>query len=151
VAKVSGLAENAKRFEFRASAITVSELISRTWPSPVRSPPTCASPATPARCATPSTFPLSDAGEFVSTWRNGDEVEFTADKKPGTIAVRVEGEHMSVQEYVLPYGASSASSSGRSNSPRNAEAASMQLFRRAPRSASGKRCRPPSSSSRTPP
>lgn len=32
------------------------------------------------------------------------ELQFTADKKPGTITVRVEGEHNSAQEYVLPYG-----------------------------------------------
>ncbi|WP_298397421.1 hypothetical protein [uncultured Azonexus sp.] len=36
---------------------------------------------------------------------NGDALDFTADKKPGTITVRVVGEHLSAQEYVLPYGA----------------------------------------------
>jgi len=38
------------------------------------------------------------------TLLDGDDVEATADKKQGTISVRVEGEHDSPQEYVLPYG-----------------------------------------------
>jgi protein involved in polysaccharide export with SLBB domain len=36
--------------------------------------------------------------------RDGDAVDVTADKKQGTITVRVEGEHDSPQEYVLPFG-----------------------------------------------
>lgn len=36
--------------------------------------------------------------------QDGNTVIVTADKKPGTISVRVEGEHNSAQEYVLPYG-----------------------------------------------
>ena len=45
------------------------------------------------------------AGAAQVALENGDELEFTADKKLGTITVRIEGEHQSVQEYVLPYGA----------------------------------------------
>jgi hypothetical protein len=48
-------------------------------------------------------YPLSKAPDV--TLMNGDLVEFTADKKrPGTITVRVEGEHLGPQEYVVPYG-----------------------------------------------
>jgi hypothetical protein len=48
-------------------------------------------------------YSLEDARRV--SLQNGDELQFTADKKPGTITVRVEGEHLSAQEYVLPYGA----------------------------------------------
>ena len=36
---------------------------------------------------------------------DGDKVSLSSDKKPATIAVRVEGEHDSLQEFILPYGA----------------------------------------------
>jgi hypothetical protein len=61
---------------------------------------------------------------------NGDEVEFTADTKPGTITVRVEGEHVSPQEYVLPYGARMGELVSRIQLTPNAEAESIQLYRR---------------------
>jgi protein involved in polysaccharide export with SLBB domain len=47
-------------------------------------------------------YPLEEAARV--NLQNGDEMEFTADRRPGTITVRVEGEHQSGQEYVLPYG-----------------------------------------------
>lgn len=47
-------------------------------------------------------YDIAEASQVVLF--NGDLVEVTADKKPGTITVRVEGEHDSPQEYVLPYG-----------------------------------------------
>jgi protein involved in polysaccharide export with SLBB domain len=116
-AKVSGLAENAKRFEFSSqSSITVSELIRLAKPSAL---------ATHVRVVR-NTGTVKQHGVFPALRRrrrvalqNGDAIEFTADKRPGTIAVRVEGEHMSVQEYVCPTVPDSANSSGRSNSPRS--------------------------------
>lgn len=98
--KVSGLAENAKRFEFEETVHTVDDLIRISKPN---------AQATHIRVSrntgtvkNTEYYPLVDAIQVIL--RNGDEVEFTADKKPGTITVRVEGEHESVQEYVLPYG-----------------------------------------------
>ena len=99
--KVSGLAENAKRFEFSDSSRTVADLIKLAKPKAA---------ATHVRVVrntgtTKNTeyYPLAEAARIAL--QNGDDLEFTADKKPGTIAVRVEGEHQSAQEYVLPYGA----------------------------------------------
>lgn len=99
--KASGLTENAKRFEFEGEGLTLSHLIKVAKPG---------AQATHVRVVrnTGTTrnveyYPLLNAN-YISL-QNGDEVEFTADKKPGTITVRVEGEHLSVQEYVLPYGA----------------------------------------------
>lgn len=96
--KVSGLAENAKRFEFsRTAKPTVAELARLAKPDPK---------VTHVRVVrntgTTRTYPLDLAGSVHV--EAGDELEFTADKKPGTITVRVEGEHISAQEYVLPYG-----------------------------------------------
>lgn len=99
--KVSGLAENAKRFEFAGDQLSVSDVIRLAKPK---------AGATHVR-VTRNTgtirnieyYPLSEAHQV--HLNNGDEIEFTADKKPGTITVRVEGEHESAQEYVLPYGA----------------------------------------------
>jgi len=98
--KVAGLARNEKRFEFATDHLSLGELMHLAKPSAV---------ATHVRIN-------KNSGEVRNTeyyalaeavgveLRNGDEVVFTADKKPGTIAVRVEGEHESAQEYVLPYG-----------------------------------------------
>ena len=61
--------------------------------------------------------------------QNGDELEFTADKKPGTITVRVEGEHMNSQEYVLPYGTRLGALMQSIQTLPDAEPESVQLFR----------------------
>ena len=99
--KVSGQAENAKRFEFMGDTLALKELIGLAKPM---------AQTTHVRIVRNSGtirnveyYLLAEAGEI--TVANGDEAEFTADKKPGTITVRVEGEHQSPQEYVLPYGA----------------------------------------------
>lgn len=99
--KVSGLAANAKRFEFTNAKRSVADLVAMAKPSAA---------ATHVRVVRNSGsirnveyIPLANAAQVAL--ENGDELEFTADKKLGTITVRVEGEHQSVQEYVLPYGA----------------------------------------------
>lgn len=125
--RVSGLAENAKRFEF-ASA---------------EAPPTVAMLAAIAKPLAQATHvrvvrntgilknteyhPLADAASVAL--QNGDELEFTADKKPGTITVRVEGEHTSPQEYVLPYGTRLGSLLQQIQLSPDAEEQSVQLFR----------------------
>jgi len=98
--KVSGLADNAKRFEFSDRAHSVADIARLAKPSPS---------ATHVRVIrnTGTTknveyYPIETADSI--SLEDGDELEFTADKKPGTITVRVEGEHLSAQEYVLPYG-----------------------------------------------
>lgn len=99
--KVAGLAENAKRFEFVDKRVTLADVMALAKPT---------SQATNVRVVRNSGtvrnidyYPLSAAaGVRIG---DGDEVEFTADTKPGTITVRVEGEHLSMQEYVLPHGA----------------------------------------------
>lgn len=124
--KVTGLAESAKRFEFaNRGALNVADLVRLAKPRPQ---------ATHARVVrntgtlrSTEYFPLAEATEVAVD--DGDEIEFTADKRPGTISVRVEGEHRSPQEYVLPYGAKLGDLIGRIELSDRSEAASLQLFR----------------------
>ncbi|WP_417462894.1 polysaccharide biosynthesis/export family protein [Kordiimonas sp.] len=60
----------------------------------------------------------------------GDVVEATSDKLPGTIAVRVEGEHLSRQEYILPYGARLSELLEQIKFSPDAERDAIQLFRK---------------------
>ncbi len=124
-AKVSGLAENAKRFEFNRSSITVSELIKLAKPSALATHMRVVRNTGTVRNT--EYFPLSDAS--IVALQNGDELEFTADKRPGTIAVRVEGEHKSVQEYVLPYGAKLGELVRQIEFTDQSDRSSLQLFR----------------------
>lgn len=97
---MKGLVVNAKRFEFKGEQQTVAQLMQLAKPLPL---------ATHVRVVRNTGslrnveyYPLTEAEAIALS--DGDELEFTADKKPGTITVRVEGEHDSAQEYVLPYG-----------------------------------------------
>lgn len=125
-AKVSGLASNAKRFEFATTAKpTIADLALLAKPR---------AEATHMRITRNTgtvrnveAYPLDNALNVAV--HNGDEVEFTADKKPGTITVRVEGEHSNPQEYVLPYGTRMGALLDKIEPGPNADTASIQLFR----------------------
>lgn len=123
--KVSGLVDNAKRFEFEASPLSLAQLQALAKPR---------ASATHVRVVRNTGtlrnneyYPLQDAGQV--SVNDGDEVEFTADKKPGTITVRVEGEHTSPQEYVLPYGSKLQTLLDRIQPTQDADFASLQLYR----------------------
>ncbi|MGB6095998.1 MAG: polysaccharide biosynthesis/export family protein [Comamonas thiooxydans] len=123
--RVSGLVNNAKRFEFAQGSETVAQLMQLAKPQ---------AQATHVRIArntgtvkNTEYYPLQEANALVL--QNGDELEFTADKKPGTITVRVEGEHMNSQEYVLPYGTRLGALMQSIQTLPDAEPESIQLFR----------------------
>jgi len=124
--KVSGLAESAKRFEFaKDTQPTVGDFLRLAKPDPA---------ATHVRVVRNTGTTRNTeyyALENASSVRvgAGDELEFTADKRPGTIAVRVEGEHQSAQEYVLPYGTRMGSLLQQIQLNERSEAESIQLFR----------------------
>jgi protein involved in polysaccharide export with SLBB domain len=125
IVKVSGLAENAKRFEFNDATRSVGDLIRIAKPN---------AQATHVRVARNTGtirnieyHPLNDASDV--ELQNGDDIQFTADKKPGTITVRVEGEHESVQEYVLPYGSRLADLVKKIQFSSRSDMASLQLYR----------------------
>jgi protein involved in polysaccharide export with SLBB domain len=122
---VTGLAENAKRFEFGREGLKVGELIRLAKPR---------AQATHARIIRNSGtvknveyYALSEVARI--TLENGDELEFTADKKAGTITVRVEGEHLSPQEYVLPHGARLGELIHQIQFSGESDTTSIQLFR----------------------
>lgn len=123
--KVSGLVANAKQFEFGDNTLTVANLARMAKPQPM---------ATHVRVVRNTGavknveyYPLASANTVLL--RNGDELEFTADKKPGTITVRVEGEHLSAQEYVLPYGARMGQLLQQIQYSERSDKESLQLFR----------------------
>jgi protein involved in polysaccharide export with SLBB domain len=123
---VSGLAENAKIFEFSERAHSVADIARIAKPQ---------ANATHVRVVrnTGTTknveyYPIEEAASVAL--ENGDELAFTADKKPGTITVRVEGEHLSPQEYVLPYGARMGKLLQQIQFTDLSDTKSLQLFRK---------------------
>ncbi|MFS0754945.1 polysaccharide biosynthesis/export family protein [Noviherbaspirillum sp. 1P10PC] len=127
--QASGLAENAKRFEFNASSLTIAQLSRLAKPR---------AQATHVRVVRNTGtvrnvdyYLLADAANIAIG--NGDEVEYTADKKPGTITVRVEGEHLSAQEYVLPYGARMGQLMQQIQFSERSDTQSVQLYRQSVR------------------
>jgi protein involved in polysaccharide export with SLBB domain len=124
--RVSGLVENAKRFEFDASRPwTVQALAQIAKPQAMATHVRVVRNQGATRNA--EYYPLEQAHSVALM--SGDEVEFTADKKPGTITVRVEGEHDSPQEYVLPYGSHLGELIARIRPNPRSDMANLQLFR----------------------
>lgn len=123
--KVSGLAANAKRFEFVGSQVAVSQLLSLAKPQAATTHVRVVRNTGVVRNS--EYYPLQEAAKVYV--QNGDEVEFTADKKIGTITVRVEGEHQSPQEYVLPHGSRMGDLLKRIQLTDRSEMESIQLYR----------------------
>ena len=127
--KVVGLVENAKRFEFATMAgtqpFTVSSLAQIA--KPLAQTTHVRVVRNTGTVKNTEYYPLAEAGLVIL--QNRDELDFTADKKPGTITVRVEGEHTSPQEYVLPYGTRLGSLLSQIQLTPDAEPQSVQLFR----------------------
>jgi protein involved in polysaccharide export with SLBB domain len=123
--KVTGLAENAKRFEFSGAGIEMARLAALSRPLPAATHVRVARVAGTTRNT--EYFSLSQVATI--NLSNGDEVEFTSDQRPGTITVRVEGEHSSAQEYVLPYGARVGDLIRQIEFTPRSESENLQLFR----------------------
>jgi protein involved in polysaccharide export with SLBB domain len=123
--KVGGLVENAKRFEFSGSKARLDQIVQLAKPLPE---------ATNVRVVrntgnirNTEYFPIS--GDHQIDLYDGDEIEFTSDKRPGTITVRVEGEHTGPQEFVLPYGSRMGQLLSEVQFTAESDAGSIQLFR----------------------
>ncbi len=124
---VTGLADNPRIFEFPlGQVITTADVISLAKPL---------ASATHVRIVR-NTGTVRDieyqalADARLVMIGNGDELEFTADKRLGNITVRVEGEHESAQEYVLPYGSRMGDLISQIEFSDRSAADSIQLFRR---------------------
>jgi protein involved in polysaccharide export with SLBB domain len=125
VVKVSGLAANAKRFEFQGIALSIAELSRMARPLAAATNLRVVRNTGPVKNT--NYYALADGAGV--TLGNGDEVEYTADKKPGTITVRVEGETLSAQEYVLPYGTRFGALMRQVRFSERSDANSIQLYR----------------------
>ncbi len=125
VFRVSGLAENPKRFEFSGASIDIAKLVALAKPLPLATHVRVIRNTGTVRNT--EYYSVAESGAVQVT--NGDEIEFTADKRPGTITVRVEGEHLSPQEYVLPYGARLGELTRRVELTDRSDAENIQLFR----------------------
>lgn len=95
------LVENPYQFEFSGDAVPLSEVIKLSKPFPQANHVMITRNDSGAKSST-EYFPLTNNKITVY---NGDVVQFTSDKKIGTISVKVQGEHESEISYVLPYGA----------------------------------------------
>lgn len=124
--KVLGLVENAKRFEFVSARLSLGDALQMAKAMPQATHVRVVRNTGTVRNV--DYIALSQANAI--TLDNGDEVELVADKKPGTITVRVEGEHQSAQEYVLPYGARFGDLMRNIQLTDRSEGESVQLFRR---------------------
>ncbi|AMR81399.1 polysaccharide biosynthesis/export family protein [Cupriavidus nantongensis] len=123
--KVSGLAENAKRFEFLGEQARLDQIVRLAKPLPEATNVRVVRNTGTVRNV--EYFPISQGNQI--DLRNGDEIEFTADKRPGTITVRVEGEHTGPQEYVLPYGSRMGQLLSQVHFTQESDTESIQLFR----------------------
>lgn len=123
--KVQGLAANAKRFEFSTDGASVEGLARLA--KPMASVTHVRVTRNTGTTLNVEYYPLADAGHI--PLHSGDTIEFTADKKPGTITVRVEGEHLSPQEYVIPYGSRLGALMAKVRYNDRADRNSLQLFR----------------------
>jgi protein involved in polysaccharide export with SLBB domain len=123
--RVSGLAANAKRFEFEGTGRTVADIVNLAKPDPSATHVRVVRNTGPMKNI--EYYALADASRV--PLQNGDELEFTADKKPGSITVRVEGEHLSPQEYVLPYGTRLGELLQHIQYSERSDRESLQLFR----------------------
>lgn len=122
---VKGLVANAKRFEFKTGEQTVAQLMQMAKPLATVTHVRVMRNTGSVRNA--EYYPLEQANAVQLA--DGDELEFTADKKPGSITVRVEGEHNSAQEYVLPYGTAMGALLEQIQPNQNSDLGSVQLFR----------------------
>lgn len=123
--KVSGLAENAKRFEFIGEQARLDQIVRLAKPLPEATNVRVVRNTGTVRNV--EYFPISQGSQI--DLQSGDEIEFTADKRPGTITVRVEGEHTGPQEYVLPYGSRMGQLLSQVQLTQASDAESIQLFR----------------------
>lgn len=97
---VTGLTENPNIFEYQGQQVPLSQIASYARPKPQVTHVRVTRNTGTIRNT--EYYTLAEASNVMLG--DGDQVAFTADKRPGTIAVRVEGEHDGPQEFVLPYG-----------------------------------------------
>jgi len=123
---ISGDVQNENLFEFKGEAINATDLLAIARPQPQA---THFRINRNNRAKTEVEYlPLGEA-DGVMLYA-GDVLEIMSDKTKGTISVRVEGEHNSPQEFVMPYGARLGDLLSRVRMGENAQPAAIQLMRK---------------------
>jgi protein involved in polysaccharide export with SLBB domain len=123
--KVGGLVENPFRFEFTDPRLPLSRVLALAHPDPQATHMRVARNRGMVRNV--DYYPIRRV-KGISV-NDGDEVVVTADKRPGTIAVRVEGEHGGKQEFILPYGSTLGTLLRQVEFNRRSDKEAIQLFR----------------------
>jgi len=125
-AAVAGEVQNESLFEFIGEAVDARDLLSIARPHPHA---THFRISRNNRNKTEVEYLRLENANGVKVYR-GDVLEIMSDKTKGTISVRVEGEHSSPQEFVLPYGARLGDLLGRVKMGTNAQPEAIQLMRK---------------------
>jgi len=124
-AAVLGDVQNQNVFEFAAQEITVAKLLDLARPRPQA---THVRISRNNRTKTEVEYIEIDAAR-AETIYPGDVLEVVSDKLQGTISVRVEGEHNSAQEFIVPYGATLGQLLSQVSFGANAQRDAVQLMR----------------------
>ncbi|MGF1614120.1 MAG: polysaccharide biosynthesis/export family protein [Gammaproteobacteria bacterium] len=123
--KVEGLAQNPHRFEFQRSIVSLEKLLAVAQPKPEATHARVV--RTQGEVKNVEYYPLSEVSRVAVN--DGNVVALTADKRPGTITVRVEGEQDGDREYVLRYGANLGDLLRHIRFNRRSDETAIQLFR----------------------
>lgn len=123
--QVGGRVLNPYIFEFNQPTMPASSLLALARPRPDA---THMSIARRSGAQTRSEYHAIDKLQGVEV-HSGDEINFTSDKYPGTIFVRVEGAQLSEHTLVLPYGARLRDALARVTPAPQARMEAVQLFR----------------------
>ena len=124
--QVSGEVQNPYVFEFARQRIPASELLAVARPRPGATHLSVVRKVGADRRS--EYHPRSEAGQV--TIEDGDEVNVTSDKYPGSILVRIEGAHLGERTLVLPYGSRLKDAMARLRPAPQAAVEAAQLFRR---------------------
>ncbi len=123
---VFGEVQNESLFEFDGTSIKVADLLEMARPQPQ---------ATHVRISRNNRvrteveyFSIDQAAAMEIA--PGDVIDVMSDKNKGSISVRVEGEHNSSQEFVLPYGARLGDLLSQISFGENAQVGAIQLMRK---------------------
>jgi len=124
---VTSLAENPNQFEFAGSTIAMADVVKLAKPFP-QANHVMVTRNNASLVQSTEYYSLDEANQVIL--QNGDTIQFTSDKKIGTITVRVQGEHDSAMAYVMPHGARLGDLMNKIKFSDQSDASNIQLFRK---------------------
>lgn len=124
--RVGGEVASAAAFEIGAARLPASALLAMARPRPTATHLAIVRQVGPERRS--EYHPIASADQVEVG--DGDEIQVTADKVPGTILVRFEGAHRGERTVVLPHGARLSDALARLKPSAQAQLDALQLLRR---------------------